>query len=244
MSSCFTGRHSPSRTSARGRSRGLPGEAGERSRATSRRALTVLVATSGDTGSAVAHAFFGVPARAWSCCIPKARSAMSRKRSLQHSAATSPRSPSPGPSTIASASRRKPLPIGQLQSRVRLTSANSISLGRLIPQMFYYAYAALQSIGGHAADDFRAVRQLRQPGRGRNGLEDGRADPLFLARRRRSTTRCRAISHRAASSRSHRCKRWRMRWMLAIPATSNGCSGCLTATGGDESGDYDRASHG
>jgi len=32
-----------------------------------------------------------------------------------------------------------------LQSRVRLTSANSISLGRLIPQMFYYAYAALQS---------------------------------------------------------------------------------------------------
>ena len=31
-----------------------------------------------------------------------------------------------------------------LQSRVRLTSANSISLGRLLPQMFYYAYAALQ----------------------------------------------------------------------------------------------------
>jgi threonine synthase len=32
----------------------------------------------------------------------------------------------------------------QLQSRVRLTSANSISLGRLLPQMFYYAFAALQ----------------------------------------------------------------------------------------------------
>ena len=32
-----------------------------------------------------------------------------------------------------------------LQSRVRLTSANSISLGRLLPQMFYYAYAALHS---------------------------------------------------------------------------------------------------
>jgi threonine synthase len=29
-------------------------------------------------------------------------------------------------------------------NRVRLTSANSISLGRLLPQMFYYAYAALQ----------------------------------------------------------------------------------------------------
>jgi threonine synthase len=32
-----------------------------------------------------------------------------------------------------------------LQSRARLTSANSISLGRLIPQAFYHAYAALQS---------------------------------------------------------------------------------------------------
>jgi threonine synthase len=32
----------------------------------------------------------------------------------------------------------------RLQSRVRLTSANSISLGRLLPQMFYHAYAALQ----------------------------------------------------------------------------------------------------
>jgi threonine synthase len=32
-----------------------------------------------------------------------------------------------------------------LQARARLTSANSISLGRLIPQTFYYAYAALQA---------------------------------------------------------------------------------------------------
>jgi threonine synthase len=35
-----------------------------------------------------------------------------------------------------------------LRQRVRLTSANSISLGRLIPQMFYYAYAALQAPPG------------------------------------------------------------------------------------------------
>ena len=35
--------------------------------------LTVLVATSGDTGSAVAHAFFGVPAPGSWCCIRKGR---------------------------------------------------------------------------------------------------------------------------------------------------------------------------
>ncbi len=35
----------------------------------------------------------------------------------------------------------------QLRSRVRLTSANSISLGRLVPQMFYYAYAAVNAPG-------------------------------------------------------------------------------------------------
>jgi threonine synthase len=36
----------------------------------------------------------------------------------------------------------------ELTARVRLTSANSISLGRLLPQIFYYAYAALQSPPG------------------------------------------------------------------------------------------------
>jgi len=35
-----------------------------------------------------------------------------------------------------------------ITGRVKLTSANSISLGRLIPQMFYYAYAALQPESG------------------------------------------------------------------------------------------------
>ncbi len=35
-----------------------------------------------------------------------------------------------------------------LAARLRLTSANSISLGRLLPQMFYYAYAALQAPEG------------------------------------------------------------------------------------------------
>ena len=34
-----------------------------------------------------------------------------------------------------------------LADAVRLTSANSISLGRLLPQIFYYAYAPLQLDG-------------------------------------------------------------------------------------------------
>ena len=52
---------------------------------------------------------------------------------------------------------------------------------------------------------------------------------LLLARRRRSTTRCRATSRPAASSRGRRCRRSPMRWTSATRATSSGCSGCSTA---------------
>ncbi len=52
------------------------------------RPLTILVATSGDTGSAVAQAFSGLPARASWCCFPSARSRRCRRRSSPPSAAT------------------------------------------------------------------------------------------------------------------------------------------------------------
>ncbi len=62
-SSCSTARRSPSRISARACSRGCWPSARLASRQAApcgRRPLTILVATSGDTGSAVAHAFLGV----------------------------------------------------------------------------------------------------------------------------------------------------------------------------------------
>ena len=191
--------------------------------------LTVLVATSGDTGSAVAHAFHGVAGTRVVVLYPegtgqrRAGGAVHDARRQRHG-----RRGRGARSTIASGWRKRPSRIATLQSRLRLTSANSISLGRLLPQMFYYAYAALQS-SADAADDLRAERQLRQSRGRRDGVEARRADRRRSPRRRRSTTRCRATSRPAASSRGRRCRRSPTRWTSAIPATSSACSGCSTA---------------
>jgi threonine synthase len=106
--------------------------------------LTVLVATSGDTGSAVAHAFFGVAGTRVVVLYPEG----------QVSAVQEAQFTTLGGNVTAVAVRgtfddcqrlaKEAFADAQLQSRVRLTSANSISLGRLLPQTFYHAYAALQ----------------------------------------------------------------------------------------------------
>lgn len=106
--------------------------------------LTVLVATSGDTGSAVAQAFFGVSGTRVVVLYPEG----------QVSAIQEAQFTTLGGNVTAVAVRgtfddcqrlaKEAFADAELQSRVPLTSANSISLGRLIPQMFYYAYAALQ----------------------------------------------------------------------------------------------------
>ena len=117
-----------------------------------------------------------------------------------------------------------------LQSRVRLTSANSISLGRLLPQMFYYAYAALQCRGATPLVVSVPSGNFGNLVGRRDGVEDRRADRRASPRRRRSTTRCRATSRPDASSRGRRCRRSPTRWMSATRATSSVCNGCSAAT--------------
>ncbi|HEX6216889.1 MAG TPA: threonine synthase [Vicinamibacterales bacterium] len=104
--------------------------------------LTVLVATSGDTGGAVAHAFFGVPGTSVVVLYPEGQ--VSDVQEAQFTTL--------GGNVTAVAVRgsfddcqrlaKEAFGHRELSSRRRLTSANSISLGRLLPQVFYYAYAA------------------------------------------------------------------------------------------------------
>jgi len=52
----------------------------------------------------------------------------------------------------------------ELNKHAWLTSANSINIGRLLPQMFYHVAAYRQlPVASVAADRFRAQRELRQP---------------------------------------------------------------------------------
>jgi threonine synthase len=107
--------------------------------------LTVLVATSGDTGGAVAHAFHGVAGTRVVVLYPEGQ--VSDVQEAQFTtlggnvAAVAVRGSFDDCQRLA----KEAFADRTLQSRRRLTSANSISLGRLLPQIFYYAYAALQS---------------------------------------------------------------------------------------------------
>jgi threonine synthase len=107
--------------------------------------ITVLVATSGDTGGAVAHAFHNIAGTRVVVLYPESQ--VSEVQEAQFTTLGGNVSAVAVRGTFDDCQRLAKEAFGDtaLQSRARLTSANSISLGRLIPQAFYHAYAALQS---------------------------------------------------------------------------------------------------
>lgn len=106
--------------------------------------LTILVATSGDTGGAVAQAFFGVPGTRVVVLYPEGQVSAVQEAQFTtlggNVTAVAVRGTFDDCQRLAKEAFADPA----ITSRARLTSANSISLGRLVPQMFYYAWAALQ----------------------------------------------------------------------------------------------------
>jgi threonine synthase len=106
--------------------------------------ITVLVATSGDTGSAVAHAFFGVPNIRVVVMYPEGQVSLVQEAQFTTLGGNVTAVAVQGTFDDCQRLAKEAFADPALQARVRLTSANSISLGRLLPQMFYYAYAALQ----------------------------------------------------------------------------------------------------
>ncbi len=107
--------------------------------------ITVLVATSGDTGSAVANAFFGVAGTRVVVLYPEGKVSDVQEAQLTTLGGNVTAVAVAGTFDDCQRLAKAAFADQALQSRVRLTSANSISLGRLLPQMFYYAYAAAQS---------------------------------------------------------------------------------------------------
>jgi threonine synthase len=107
--------------------------------------LTVLVATSGDTGSAVANAFHGVKGTRVVVLFPEG--AVTPVQEAQFTTLGGNITAVAVAGTFDDCQRlaKDAFADQNLRVRVRLTSANSINIGRLIPQTFYYAHAALQS---------------------------------------------------------------------------------------------------
>jgi threonine synthase len=112
------------------------------------RPLTVLVATSGDTGGAVAQAFHRVPGTRVVVLYPRGR--VSRVQEVQFTTLGDNVSAVAVEGTFDDCQRLVKAAFADetLGEAFRLTSANSINIGRLLPQMAYYAWAALQLPAG------------------------------------------------------------------------------------------------
>ncbi len=112
------------------------------------RPLTVLVATSGDTGGAVAHAFHGVAGTRVVVLYPRGRVSPVQEAQFATLGGNVTAVAVEGAFDDCQRMVKQAFAEATLARRLRLTSANSINIGRLLPQMAYYAWAALQLPAG------------------------------------------------------------------------------------------------
>src|SRR4029077_6886092 len=107
--------------------------------------LTVIAATSGDTGSAVAHAFLGVPGIRVVILYPAGRVSVAQEKQFTTLGQNITALEVAGSFDDCQRLAKQALVDPAVAQRCTITSANSINIGRLIPQMFYYfaAYAQL-----------------------------------------------------------------------------------------------------
>lgn len=111
--------------------------------------LDVLVATSGDTGGAVALGFLGVEGTSVTILYPKGKVSKVQEEQLTTNGQNIRALEVDGTFDDCQALVKKAFNDEDLNKELRLTSANSINISRLIPQTFYYfwAYAQLKSQG-------------------------------------------------------------------------------------------------
>lgn len=108
------------------------------------RMLTVLVATSGDTGGAVASAFHNVPGTRVIILYPKGKVSGLQEKQLTALGGNITALEVEGTFDDCQAMVKSAFLDRELAETLNLTSANSINLSRLVPQSFYYIHAARQ----------------------------------------------------------------------------------------------------
>ncbi|MFO8063802.1 MAG: threonine synthase [Spirochaetota bacterium] len=104
----------------------------------------ILTATSGDTGSAVAHAFFGRRNIDVVVLYPSGRVSPLQEKQLTTLGGNIHALEVKGSFDDCQRMVKEAFLDTELSETLGLTSANSINLGRLIPQAFYYIYAFAQ----------------------------------------------------------------------------------------------------
>lgn len=106
--------------------------------------VNVLVATSGDTGSAVANGFLNVPGVKVYVLYPKGKVSKIQEAQFTTLGANITAIEVNGTFDDCQALVKSAFMDKELNEKMQLTSANSINVARFLPQMFYYFYAYAQ----------------------------------------------------------------------------------------------------
>jgi threonine synthase len=110
--------------------------------------LRILVATSGDTGGAVADGFFGVEGISVTVLYPKGRVSPLQEKQIAGLGGNISALAVEGSFDDCQRLVKAALADEALRRRCDLSSANSINVSRLIPQAVYYAAAAGKALAG------------------------------------------------------------------------------------------------
>lgn len=108
--------------------------------------LTILVATSGDTGGAVAFGFLGVPGVEVIILYPKGKVSLLQEKQLTTLGQNISAVEVDGTFDDCQALVKEAFLDDDLNKKYNLSSANSINISRLIPQSFYYFEAYKQML--------------------------------------------------------------------------------------------------
>jgi len=106
--------------------------------------IHILVATSGDTGSAVANAFWNVPNISVTILYPSGKVSFLQEQQLTTLGKNISALEVEGTFDDCQRMVKQAFADKSLQDNITLASANSINLARLIPQSFYYYWAYAQ----------------------------------------------------------------------------------------------------
>ncbi len=124
------------------------------------RKTVVLVATSGDTGGAIASSFLGVDGVDVIILYPSGKVSMLQENQLTTLGQNITALEVEGTFDDCQAMVKNALTLLDTRGTIRLTSANSINIARLIPQSFYYFWAIGRA--GAGSVHVSSQRQLRK----------------------------------------------------------------------------------
>jgi threonine synthase len=124
--------------------------------------LKILVATSGDTGGAVADGFFDIPGISVTVLYPKGRVTPLQERQIAGLGKNISAISVEGSFDDCQRLVKAALADNSLKKRMSLSSANSINISRLIPQASYYSSAAGRAFAGLTDPDGEATPRMNK----------------------------------------------------------------------------------